>query len=157
VVVNVQGDEPLVPEEAIRALAGWLVASGAPIATYAVPFDDTETLFDPNCVKVVADRHGRALLFSRAPIPWHRDRFARDRVSSLPQRAWRHVGMYAYRAAALRAFAAMPPGRLEQIEALEQLRALEAGWHIAVTATPVPVPAGVDTVDDLERVRSLFR
>ena len=122
-----------------------------------MPFDDTETLFDPNCVKVVFDRHGRALLFSRAPIPWHRDRLQRDRVSPLPQRAWRHVGMYAYRASALRAFAAMPPGRLEQIEALEQMRALEAGWPIAVTAAPVPIPAGVDTADDLERVRRMFR
>lgn len=157
VVVNVQGDEPLVPEQAIRTLAEWLVQSGAPMATYAVPFDDTATLFDPNCVKVVADRRGRALLFSRSPIPWFRDRFNRDRVSVLSQRAWRHVGMYAYRAAALREFAAMPPGRLEQVEALEQLRALEAGWHIAVTAAPVPIPAGVDTAEDLERVRRMFR
>jgi 3-deoxy-manno-octulosonate cytidylyltransferase (CMP-KDO synthetase) len=163
IVVNLQGDEPRAPPAAIRALAAALADGDAPIATLAVPLDGAGPLFDPNCVKLVRDGRGRALYFSRAPIPWPRDAFAADR-SRLPAVAgegegegegWlRHIGMYAYRAEALRRFAALPPGRLERIEALEQLRALEAGWPIAVALSPVAIPAGVDTADDLERVRA---
>jgi 3-deoxy-manno-octulosonate cytidylyltransferase (CMP-KDO synthetase) len=159
IVVNLQGDEPLAPPQAILAVAATLHATDAPIATLALPLRDTDSLFDASCVKVVRDACGNALYFSRAPIPWHRDAFADNRVD-LPAaggEGWlRHIGMYAYRVGALRAFAAMPPGRLERIEALEQLRALEAGWNIAVALSPVAIPAGVDTETDLERVRALF-
>jgi 3-deoxy-manno-octulosonate cytidylyltransferase (CMP-KDO synthetase) len=152
IVVNLQGDEPLAPPAAIRRAADTLAASGADIATLATPLRDTAELFDPNCVKLVRDARGDALYFSRAPIPWHRDAFARDRTT-LPNGPWlRHIGLYAYRAGRLQAFAAMPPGALEQIESLEQLRVLEAGWRIAVAVTSEPFPAGVDTEDDLQRV-----
>lgn len=157
VVVNLQGDEPLAPPGAIRAAAQTLIDSGAQIATLAQPINSTEELFDPNCVKLVRDADGLALYFSRAPIPWHRDAFARDRVS-LPAGNWlRHIGLYAYRVAQLRAFAAMPPGTLEQIESLEQLRVLEAGWRIAAALSPEPFPAGVDTEEDLARVAREMR
>ena len=157
IVVNLQGDEPLAPPASIRAAAQALIDSGAQIATLAQPITDTNELFDPNCVKLVRDANGLALYFSRAPIPWHRDAFARDRVT-LPPGTWlRHIGLYAYRVAHLRAFAAMPPGTLEQIESLEQLRALEAGWRIAVALSPEPFPAGVDTEEDLLRVEQVMR
>ena len=155
--MNLQGDEPLAPPSAIRAAVEALVASGAPIATLAQPIAGTDELFDPNCVKLVRDAQGLALYFSRAPIPWHRDAFARDRVT-LPPGPWlRHIGLYVYRVGALRKFAAMPPGALEQIESLEQLRALEAGWRIAVALSPEPFPAGVDTEEDLARVKRVMR
>lgn len=156
-VVNLQGDEPLAPPAAIRAAVDALIASGAPIATLAQPISGTDELFDPNCVKLVRDAQGIALYFSRAPIPWHRDAFARDRVT-LPAGPWlRHIGLYVYRVGALREFAAMPPGALEQIESLEQLRALESGWRIAVALSPEPFPAGVDTEEDLARVEREMR
>jgi len=154
IVVNLQGDEPLAPPAAIRAVARALATSGARIATLAQALAGTDELFDPNCVKLVRDANGLALYFSRAPIPWHRDAFARDRIT-LPAGPWlRHIGIYAYTVADLRAFAAMPAGTLEQIESLEQLRALEAGWRIAAALSPVPFPAGVDTHADLARVEA---
>jgi 3-deoxy-manno-octulosonate cytidylyltransferase (CMP-KDO synthetase) len=152
IVVNLQGDEPLAPPAAIRAVAELLHSSDAELATLAAPVQTAQELFDPNCVKLVRDVHGHALYFSRAPIPWHRDAFARDRVNLPPGAWWRHIGIYAYRVASLRRFAGMPPGVLEQAESLEQLRALEAGWRIAVAPTPLPFPAGVDTEEDLRRV-----
>lgn len=156
IVVNLQGDEPLAPPAAIRAVARALTTPGARIATLAQPITATDELFDPNCVKLVRDADGLALYFSRAPIPWHRDAFARDRIT-LPAGPWlRHIGIYAYTVADLRAFAAMPPGALEQIESLEQLRALEAGWRIVAALSPVPFPAGVDTQDDLARVEAVL-
>lgn len=157
IIVNLQGDEPLAPPAAIRAVAQALATSGARIATLAQPLADTDELFDPNCVKLVRDGNGRALYFSRAPIPWHRDAFARDRVN-LPSGPWlRHIGIYAYRVSDLRAFAAMAPGTLEAIESLEQLRALEAGWPITAALSPEPFPAGVDTEADLIRVEAALR
>ncbi len=165
VVVNLQGDEPFAPAAGIRAVAGTLVASGADMATLATPVLDRRTLFDPNAVKLVrasgeAD-WGDALYFSRAPVPWHRDAFANGRgdsaAQSMPPGEWlRHIGIYAYRAGFLRRFAAMPPGRLEQIESLEQLRALEAGFRISVALTPEPFPPGVDTPEDLARAEAHF-
>ena len=122
IVVNLQGDEPFAPPEGIRAVAQTLADGAAPMATLATPIDDSETLFDPNAVKIVRDDAGLALYFRRAPIPWQRDRFARDRLGPVGEGALRHIGIYAYRAGFLRRFAAMPPGRLEQLEALEQLR-----------------------------------
>ena len=156
IVVNLQGDEPFAPAAGIRAVAETLAASGADMATLAAPIDDAETLFDPNAVKLVRDADGYALYFSRAPIPWHRDAFAVDRTC-LPEgdaACLRHIGIYAYRVGFLRRFAAMPPGRLEQLEALEQLRALEAGIRIAVAPTPEPFPPGVDTPEDLARAEA---
>lgn len=157
IVVNLQGDEPFAPVEGIREVARVLNDSAAPMATLAAPIADSETFFDPNAVKLVADAQGHALYFSRAPIPWQRDRFQRDRLGALPVPALRHIGIYAYRAGFLRRFTALPPGRLEALEALEQLRVLEAGHRIAVGLTPVPFPPGVDTEADLERADARMR
>ena len=160
IVVNLQGDEPLAPASGIRAVASVLEASSAPVATLATPVEDHAQLFDPNVVKVVRDTHGIALYFSRAPIPWVRDRFAKgaDRSAPLPKDVpfLRHIGIYAYRAGFLRRFAALAQGALEQAEALEQLRMLEAGHRIAVGIAPEPFPAGVDTEADLARVEALL-
>lgn len=152
VVVNLQGDEPFAPAAGIRAVAETLVASGAPMSTLATAIADADQLFDPNTVKLVRAENGDALYFSRAPIPWARDAFARDR-SALPAGGpWlRHIGIYGYRTGFLKQFAALPPSPLERIESLEQLRALEAGHRIAVALTPAPFPPGIDTPEDLER------
>ncbi|MDQ2702470.1 MAG: 3-deoxy-manno-octulosonate cytidylyltransferase [Pseudomonadota bacterium] len=152
IVVNLQGDEPFAPVAGIRAVAETLLASGAEMATLATPVEDAAMLFDPNTVKLVRRDNGDALYFSRAPLPWARDAFATDRTALPGGDGWlRHIGIYAYRAGFLKRFTALPPGRLEQIESLEQLRALEAGFRIAVGITPEPFPPGVDTPDDLER------
>lgn len=151
-VVNLQGDEPFAPAEGIAAVARLLTDSGADMATLAAPVTDADTLFDPNAVKVVCRDNGDALYFSRAPLPWPRDAFAADRHQLPAGGHWlRHIGIYAYRVGFLQKFAAMPPGRLEQIEALEQLRVLESGHRIAVMPTPVAFPPGVDTPEDLQR------
>jgi len=156
IVVNLQGDEPFAPPEGIRAAAQALADSDAPMATLAIAIEDCDTLFDPNAVKVVRDARGRALYFSRAPMPWQRDRFARDQVGALlPGAFLRHIGIYAYRAGFLETFTQLPPGRLEQLEGLEQLRVLEAGHAIAVAISPVPFPPGVDTEADLVRANQL--
>lgn len=155
IIVNLQGDEPFAPPEGIRAVAQTLADAGAEMATLATAIEDCETLFDPNAVKVVRDDKGLALYFTRAPIPWQRDRFARDRTSSPLPGALRHIGIYAYRAAFLARFAALKPGALERLEGLEQLRVLEAGYRIAVGLTPVPFPPGVDTEADLQRAHAL--
>lgn len=155
IVVNLQGDEPLAPPRGISAVAQLLVHSATPMATLCTVLRDVEELHSPACVKIVLDAAGRALYFSRAPIPYARDAVAAN-PASLPEgiEFLRHIGIYAYRAGFLRAFAAMPPGRLEMIESLEQLRALEAGYAIAVAVTPEPFPAGVDTEADLQRVEA---
>jgi 3-deoxy-manno-octulosonate cytidylyltransferase (CMP-KDO synthetase) len=159
IVVNVQGDEPLLEPELIRAMAALLAAdSAATIATACHPIADPAEAFNPNVVKVVLDHAGHALYFSRATIPWARDAFAEGRgalPAGLP--LYRHYGLYAYRVGFLRAFPALPPAAIERFEALEQLRALWHGYRIAVlvtTGTPAP---GVDTPEDLERVRALYR
>lgn len=155
IVVNLQGDEPFAPAAGIRAVAGLVRDSAADMATLAAHVDDVDTLFDPNAVKLVRAGNGDALYFSRAPLPWPRDAFHKDR-SVLPDGDhWlRHIGIYGYRVGFLKRFAAMPPGRLEQVEALEQLRALEAGSRIAVALTPEPFPPGVDTPEDLARAEA---
>ena len=155
VVVNLQGDEPFAPAAGIRAVADLLRTSGAEMATLAAPIVDVDTLFDSNTVKLVRADNGDALYFSRAPIPWPRDAFAQDRRRMPEGGHWlRHIGIYAYRAGFLRRFAQMPPSRLEQLESLEQLRVLEAGFRIAVELTPAPFPPGVDTPDDLARAET---
>ncbi len=153
IIVNLQGDEPFAPPEGIRAVAALLAESRAPMATLATPVSDPASVFDPNTVKVVMSHDNRALYFSRAPIPWHREAFAdgRTHAPDTPNVWLRHIGIYAYRAGFLRQFAAMPPGQLEQIESLEQLRVLEAGHTIAIALTPANFPPGVDTPEDLAR------
>lgn len=152
IVVNLQGDEPFAPASGIRTAAETLARSGAEMATLATPVEDAAMLLDPNAVKVVCAANGDALYFSRAPIPWPRDAFARSREALPADGHWlRHIGLYAYRAGFLQRFAALPPGRLERIESLEQLRVLEAGYRIAVALAPEPFPPGVDTEEDLAR------
>jgi 3-deoxy-manno-octulosonate cytidylyltransferase (CMP-KDO synthetase) len=153
IVVNLQGDEPLAPISGIRAVAVALAEGDAPMATLAAPLGSVDELFDPNCVKLVCTLAGRALMFSRAPLPWPRDAFQQDR-SVLPADMpfLRHIGIYAYRAGFLRHFAGLPRTPLEQAESLEQLRALEHGFAIAVRLAPETFPAGVDTAEDLARV-----
>lgn len=157
IVVNLQGDEPLAPSSGIRAVAMALVEDDAPMATLATPLVSVEELFDPNCVKLVRDQAGRALYFSRAPMPWPRDAFMHNRATLPPEIPFlRHIGIYAYRAGFLRRFAALPPTPLERAESLEQLRALEHGFQIAVRIAPDPFPAGVDTAVDLARVERIL-
>ena len=156
IIVNLQGDEPFAPAAGIRAVAEVLEKSNAPMATLATEIIDTETYFDSNAVKVVRADNGNALYFSRAPMPWQRDRFNNDRVSAPQSGALRHIGIYAYRAGFLKTFTQLPIGRLEQLEALEQLRVLEAGYHIAVGITPEAFPPGVDTEADLARAEQQF-
>jgi 3-deoxy-manno-octulosonate cytidylyltransferase (CMP-KDO synthetase) len=157
IVVNLQGDEPLAPAAGIRAVAELLARSQAPMATLCTPVRDAEELFSPASVKVIADARGQAIYFSRAPIPFARDAFAAA-PRALPDgvRYLRHIGIYAYRAGFLRRFTALPPGRLECIESLEQLRAIEAGHAIAIAESPEAFPAGVDTEADLARVEALI-
>lgn len=156
IVVNLQGDEPFAPAAGIRRVAALLADGSAGMATLAERITEPPVLFDPNTVKVVVADTGHALYFSRAPIPWHRDAFARDGTITVPGEWLRHIGIYAYRAGFLRRFSAMPPGRLERIESLEQLRVLEAGLPIAVALSPEPFPQGVDTPEDLARAEALL-
>ncbi|UXI70346.1 3-deoxy-manno-octulosonate cytidylyltransferase [Tahibacter amnicola] len=155
-VVNLQGDEPLAPASGIRAVAEALAQSDAPMATLATPITAAAELFNPNAVKVVAAA-GHALYFSRAPMPWARDDFARDR-ETLPAGVpfLRHIGIYAYRAGFLRRYTDLTRTPLEAAESLEQLRVLEHGYRIAVQVAPEAFPAGVDTVEDLARVEAWF-
>lgn len=158
IVVNLQGDEPLAPASGIRAVALALAVSNCPMATLATPVLSAEELFDPNCVKLVRDPAGKALYFSRAPIPWARDAMANSRdVLPADTIFLRHIGIYAYRAGFLRLLAGMARTPLEIAESLEQLRAIEHGCPIAVEMAPEPFPAGVDTADDLERIEAYLR
>lgn len=158
IVVNVQGDEPLLEPELIHAVADTLTAhADASIATACHPIEDPAEAFNPNVVKVVLDRNGYALYFSRATIPWARDAFAAapDRIPpGLP--LYRHYGLYAYRVSFLRQYPSLPPSTIERFEALEQLRALWHGHRIIVSITRGAPAPGVDTEEDLERVRALF-
>ncbi|HVP34472.1 MAG TPA: 3-deoxy-manno-octulosonate cytidylyltransferase [Steroidobacteraceae bacterium] len=154
VVVNLQGDEPLMPAALVRQVAALLESSpAADIATLATPVGSVEELLDTNAVKVVADADGRALYFSRAPIPWNRAGASGALASQRdPGGARRHIGIYAYRVGALERLAMLAPGALEMREKLEQLRALENGFHIQVAdASEAPGP-DVNTPLDLERV-----
>ena len=152
IVVNLQGDEPFAPAAGIREVARALASDDAPVATLATPITDAHELFDPNVVKLVRTSHGRALYFSRAPLPWARDAFAADR-DALPVDVpfLRHIGIYAYRADFLKRYTQLSRTPLEQAESLEQLRVLEHGHAIAVRLTPEPFPPGIDTLADLER------
>jgi 3-deoxy-manno-octulosonate cytidylyltransferase (CMP-KDO synthetase) len=156
-VVNVQGDEPLIDPELVEAVAHQLVAHpNAAMGTAGHPIHSVEDFINPNVVKVVLDAAGLALYFSRAPIAWWRDGFTQG-ITALPQPApLRHIGIYSYRAGFLRRFPTLQQAPIEQTEALEQLRALWHGYRIAVHVTPTAPGAGVDTPEDLARVRALF-
>ena len=158
IVVNLQGDEPLISPALIGAVAEALAARpDCAIATACHPLDDASSLFNPNIVKVVLDACHTALYFSRAAIPWARDAFAADRSAMPPGLpVYRHIGIYAYRAAYLQQFPALPAAPIEQFEALEQLRALWHGHRIAVHITHATAAPGVDTAEDLALVRQLF-
>ncbi len=158
IVVNVQGDEPLIDPAIVAAVAEVLAADpDAAIATAAHAIHDPAEVFNPNVVKVVCDAAGHAQYFSRAPIPWARDAWAggeRTLPEGLP--VLRHVGLYAYRVGFLRRYAGLAPSPLEHWEALEQLRAMWHGYRIRVLELEQAPAAGVDTPQDLERVRALF-
>ena len=156
VVVNLQGDEPLI-DPALLAATAACISAAAPMATCAHPITDAADAFNPNVVKVVLNKAGCALYFSRATIPWHRDGFARSR-EALPTgcEPLRHIGLYAYANHFLQAYPGLEASPLETIEALEQLRVLWHGYPIAVHVTDRTPAAGVDTPDDLARVRALF-
>ena len=153
-VVNVQGDEPLIPAAVIDQVARNLALhAGASMATLCEPIIDRAVFDDPNAVKVVTDRNGLALYFSRAPVPWPRDT---EDIMALPAPPLRHIGIYAYRAGLLRRFVTWSPAPVERIEMLEQLRIMHAGERIHVEQACEEVPGGVDTPEDLERLRALL-
>ncbi|HET7395807.1 MAG TPA: 3-deoxy-manno-octulosonate cytidylyltransferase [Gammaproteobacteria bacterium] len=159
IVINLQGDEPLMPGRVIRQVAELLDQHPtAQLATLCTPIVTLNEFLNPNVVKVVTDGKGRALYFSRAPIPWNREGAPAGLISQQTwQGALRHIGLYAYRAAALQQLSVTPACELEQIEKLEQLRALWMGMQIALdTATEIPGPS-VDTAEDLTRVAELMR
>lgn len=158
IVVNVQGDEPLMPISVINDVAQLLERRpDCAMATAAHPIADREHFLNPNVVKVVIDHQGTALNFSRAPMPWPRDHF-REEKPGLPEGlpALHHLGLYAYRVGFLKRFPTLAQAPLEKFESLEQLRALYYGERIAVMVLNEALPPGVDTQDDLERVRALF-
>ncbi|HTI17783.1 MAG TPA: 3-deoxy-manno-octulosonate cytidylyltransferase [Trinickia sp.] len=168
IVVNVQGDEPLIDPALVRAVARHLAANpDCAIATAAHPIADAADVFNPNVVKVVLDARGRALYFSRAPIPWLRDAYQPHcspktiDIGAMPapsaSATYRHIGLYAYRARFLRCYPQLAQAPIEQAEMLEQLRAMWHGERIAVLITHEAPAPGVDTPADLQRVRSLFR
>ncbi|NVK43598.1 MAG: 3-deoxy-manno-octulosonate cytidylyltransferase [Oceanospirillaceae bacterium] len=160
IVVNVQGDEPLVPPSIINQVAANLAANPqAGIATLSEPIEDVAGMLNPNIVKVVTDRFGMALYFSRATIPWPRDAFAAGQPrDDLPAGfSWqRHIGIYGYRVQLLNDFVQWPPAAVENTECLEQLRALWNGARIHVAEAQELPPPGVDTPEDLERLRALL-
>jgi 3-deoxy-manno-octulosonate cytidylyltransferase (CMP-KDO synthetase) len=155
IIVNVQGDEPLIPPVIIRQVADNLAQSQAPMATLGVAIEDEEEAFNPNAVKVVTDANGYALYFSRATIPWDRDHFAKQE-GGLQQPLMRHIGIYAYRAGFINNYVGWAPSQLEQIECLEQLRVLWYGERIHVELAKEAPEAGVDTPEDLEKVRAIL-
>lgn len=157
IVVNVQGDEPLIPPQLIRTVAQHLHDHPeCAIATACHPVHDEASMRNPNIVKVVLDAHSNALYFSRAPIPWPRDAYSASQPLPKEVNVLRHVGIYAYRASFLRDFGRLAPAHIEQTESLEQLRALYYGYKIGVAKTDQAPPSGVDTEQDLQVVRQLF-
>ena len=157
IVVNVQGDEPLIEPADIEAAAQLLQSRpDCSMSTLAHAIDDAQTLANPNVVKVVLDARQTALYFSRAPIPWWRDGSAPGAPALMHPPPLRHIGLYAYRVGFLRQFPTLPQASIEVIESLEQLRALWHGHRIAVHVTAQAPGPGVDTPDDLARVRALF-
>lgn len=157
IVVNVQGDEPLIPPALISAVAQHLAEHpDCAIATACHPIHDEAFMRNPNIVKAVLDKHGNALYFSRAPIPWPRDAYAQNQPLPHSVTVLRHIGIYAYRAGFLREYGQLAPSVIEQVESLEQLRALYHGYKIGVTITQDAPPSGVDTQQDLQVARQDF-
>lgn len=157
IVVNVQGDEPLIPPMLIERVAQTLAQSDAPMATAAHPVHDFAEFMNPNCVKVVLDKQQNALYFSRAPIAYPRDNMLKS-IDILPSPApLRHIGIYAYRVGFLKQYVSLSESPLETCESLEQLRVLWHGYAIAVDVLDDAPPAGVDTPEDLVRVRELWQ
>jgi 3-deoxy-manno-octulosonate cytidylyltransferase (CMP-KDO synthetase) len=157
IVVNVQGDEPLIPPQLIRAVAQHLHDHpDCAIATACHPIHDEASMRNPNIVKVVLDQFDNALYFSRAPIPWPRDAYAHNQPLPKDVNVLRHIGIYAYRVGFLRIYGQLTPAPIEQIESLEQLRALYHGYKIGVSKTDQAPPSGVDTEQDLQIARRLF-
>jgi 3-deoxy-manno-octulosonate cytidylyltransferase (CMP-KDO synthetase) len=157
-VVNVQGDEPLIEPALIAEVAAVLAERPeASVSTACHALHEARDIFNPNVVKVVLDAQGFALYFSRAPIPWARDAYAAtERVPPADLPCFRHIGIYGYRGSFLRRYSALAPAPVEQFEALEQLRVLWHGHRIAVAVTQTETAPGIDTPQDLERVRRLF-
>lgn len=156
IIVNIQGDEPLIPPQIVRQVADNLAQQDlAKMATLAVPIQNAEEAFNPNTVKVVRDCQGYALYFSRATIPWERDRFAQSR-DHIGHVFLRHIGIYAYRSGFIRRYVNWAASELEHIEMLEQLRVLWYGEKIHVDVANVVPGAGVDTPEDLEAVRYMM-
>ncbi len=157
IIVNVQGDEPLIEPELINQLANFIAIKNTPIATIAHSIHSNEDIFNPNIVKTILDNYDTALYFSRAPIPYYRDGYNKpdiqinDKLNTL-----RHIGIYAYKVGFLNIYATLEPCLLEQAEALEQLRAMYYGHKIAVMQTNNAPAAGVDTAEDLEKVRKII-
>ncbi|WP_281544626.1 3-deoxy-manno-octulosonate cytidylyltransferase [Grimontia sp. SpTr1] len=154
IIVNVQGDEPLIPPSVIRQVAENLARSEAPMSTLAINIDHADEVFNPNAVKVVTDKDGYALYFSRATIPWDRDNFAKA-PAEIHHNLKRHIGIYGYRAGFINTYINWEPSPIEHIECLEQLRVLWYGEKIHVDVAIEAPPAGVDTPEDLEVVRKL--
>ncbi|MFU2080339.1 3-deoxy-manno-octulosonate cytidylyltransferase [Avibacterium endocarditidis] len=161
IVVNIQGDEPLIPPVIVQQVADNLAKNSVKMATLAVPLNDAEELFNPNVVKAVADQSGNVLYFSRAPIPWNRDQFAglSDEQKTqlvLQSQYLRHIGIYAYRAGFIKQYVQWQPSALENIESLEQLRVLWYGEKIHIDLAKEVPAVGVDTPEDLEKVRAIL-
>lgn len=157
VIVNVQGDEPLIPPKVVNQVAQLLLDQPTRgVASLYSTISNVKEIFDPNAVKVVLDSDSNALYFSRAPLPWDRSAFADGEPTEVKPHWHRHLGIYAYRVWALQKFVSWNPSRLEQVESLEQLRFLENGTSIVLDHVSEPVAAGVDTPDDLARVRKMF-
>ncbi|MGL9735464.1 MAG: 3-deoxy-manno-octulosonate cytidylyltransferase [Symbiopectobacterium sp.] len=155
IIVNVQGDEPLIPPVIIRQVADNMAVCQAGMATLAVPITTAEEAFNHNAVKVVMDAQGYALYFSRATIPWDRERFAQNQnKETIGDHFLRHIGIYAYRAGFIRRYVTWQPSSLEQVELLEQLRVLWYGEKIHVAVVQAVPSVGVDTPEDLQRVRA---
>ena len=156
IIVNLQGDEPMVPASLLDQVAALVEEGPCPMGTAASRIHNYDTLLNPNVVKVVLDHRDRALYFSRAPIPWPRDCRESEVGTGIPVHAWHHIGVYAYRAGFVRQYATWPRSPLEDIEMLEQLRVLWHGVPIAVCEALDRPAAGVDTAEDLARVRLHF-
>ncbi len=157
IIVNVQGDEPLLPPENVYQVAHLLASSDAPMATLSVAIDSAEEVFNPNAVKVVSDKDNNALYFSRASIPYSRDAMmAGDNETLNLAHYQRHIGIYAYRAGFISKYIELEASPLEQLESLEQLRVLHHGYRIKVEEAKVAPEAGVDTPEDLARVQAYF-
>lgn len=157
IIVNVQGDEPLIDPRLIHDVAQNLAEHpAASISTACHPIHDRTSIFNPNIVKVIGDCQGYALYFSRAPIPYAREAFASERDLPVEVSAYRHIGIYGYRAGFLSTYSRLAPARIETLESLEQLRALWHGYRISLLETPHAPAGGVDTLEDIERVRAVM-